>query len=82
MLPHTADTTGYNYCMHSETKGKEIGNVLFEFPKENHLQCYSAYHKTFDKGLPNFISNFRSSLRIWQFHYGVVNQIVNFKTKL
>lgn len=22
MLPHTADTTGYNYCMHSETKGK------------------------------------------------------------
>ena len=40
MLPHTADTTGYNYCMHSETNGKQKKTlILFEFPKENHLQC-------------------------------------------
>ena len=36
---------------------------------------YSAFHKTFDK-------LFWSSLRTWHFHYVVVNQIVNFKTKL
>ena len=36
---------------------------------------YSSFHRTFDKRFPKFAMN-------WQFHYVVVNQIVNFETKL
>ena len=45
-------------------------------------KLYSAFHKTFDKLFPEFVWNFRSSLRTEQFHYVVVNQIANFETKL
>ena len=41
-----------------------------------------AFHKTFDKRFPKLVWNSRSSLRTWQFHYVVVNQIVNFETNL
>ena len=39
--------------------------------------CYIAFHKTFDKRFPKFVWNYRSSLRTWQFHFVLVNQIVN-----
>ena len=43
---------------------------------------YSAFPKTFDKQFPKFVCNSRNSLRTWQFHYVIANQIVNFETKL
>ena len=55
--------------------------------KTNHLFWrksifYRGFHITFDERVPKFVRNFRSSLRTWQFHYVVVNQIMNFETKL
>ena len=43
---------------------------------------YSVFHKTLDKRFPKFVWISRSSLQTWQFHYVVVSQMVNFKTKL
>ncbi len=42
---------------------------------EFYLSFYGAFHKVLTNGV-------RSSLQTWQFHYVVVNQIVNFETKL
>ena len=43
---------------------------------------YRGFHITFDERVPKFVRNFRSSLLTWQFHYVVVNQILNFEAKL
>ena len=65
------------YCLAFPVHGTyENSNFLM------HLCSYSAFHKTFDKRFPKFVWNSWSTLRICQFHYVVVNQIVNFKMKL
>ena len=51
--------------------------------KEVHFrENYRGFHITFDKRVPKFVRNFRNSLRTWQFHYVLVNQIVNLEMKL
>ena len=47
-----------------------------------HRDIYRGFHITFDKRVPKFVRNFRNSLRTWQFHYVLVNQIVNLEMKL
>ena len=61
---------------------KLVWHVSFTFTLYFLLFSCSAFHKNFDKRFLKFVWNSRSSLRAWQFHCVVVNQIVNFKTKL
>ena len=53
MLPHTADTTGYNYCTHSETQ-----KYLLEFSKENHLPCEHQTKKKVQLPVPKLMAHY------------------------
>ena len=56
--------------------------VLFDAYYKFSVVLYSAFHNTFDKRFPKFVSNSRSSPRTWQFHYAIVNQVGKFEPKL
>ena len=43
---------------------------------------YRRFHITFDKWVPKFVQNFRSSRRTSQFDYIVANDVANFVAKL
>ena len=50
--------------------------------KEKFPLNYSAFHKSFDRRFAQFVVNFISSLRPWEFHYVTVNQMATFETNL
>ena len=69
-----------SFCWEKITVNFEL--MIVDESSRYHAYFYSAFHKTFDKRFPKFVWNSWTSLLTWQFHYVVVNQIVNFETKL
>ena len=60
-----------------------VGGTKYLFSPTRGFRGFCVCHNySFYKRFPKFVWNYRSSLRTWQFHYVLVNQIVNLEMKL
>ena len=70
------------YCHAQRFFDKFIFAIIAWMFCRNHHNVLQCIWKTFDKRFLTFVSNSQSLLWFFQFHYVVVNQIVNFKMNL